>query len=111
MRLGCKAALPGWPHDTAIGRGRPGRRRPRPLDRLPHVSLFPAGPYARRIAHLEEEIKRLAKHVHDTAQMHESSMGLAPPARWDVAADRQVLQEEPALQVRGGHLQAAAGAD
>lgn len=65
-----------------------------------------AGPYANRIAHLEEDIQALAKKVHDTAQVHEQATGLAPPTRWDLAADKQALQEEPALQVRrrGGNV-------
>ena len=61
-----------------------------------------AGPYAGRISSLEEDIKSIAKKVHDTACIHEQQTGLAPPSRWDLVSDRQALQEEPALQVGGG---------
>ena len=37
--------------------------------------------------------------VHATAAWHEEGTGLAPEQRWDLAADRQALQEEASLQV------------
>lgn len=51
---------------------------------------------------MEEDIRRIAKTVHDKAQVHEMQTGLSPPSRWDLASDRQALVEEPALQARAG---------
>lgn len=40
------------------------------------------------------------KKVNELAGTKESDTGLAVPALWDLAADRQVLQTEEPLQVR-----------
>lgn len=63
------------------------------------LNAYLAGPYASHIARLESEIQALDKKVHATACIHEQGTGLAPQMRWDLAADRQALQEEPSLQV------------
>ncbi|KAL4452472.1 hypothetical protein ABPG75_008134 [Micractinium tetrahymenae] len=63
------------------------------------LKSYLAGPYASHITQLEEDIKVLDKKVHDTACIHEQGTGLAPQIRWDLAADRQALQEEQSLQV------------
>lgn len=40
------------------------------------------------------------KRVNELTGIKESDTGLAPPALWDLAADKQTLQNEQPLQVR-----------
>ncbi|PRW57317.1 26S protease regulatory subunit 7 [Chlorella sorokiniana] len=63
------------------------------------TNRYSAGPYSNQITQLEEEIRGIAKKVHDVAQIHEQATGLAPPSRWDLVSDRQTMQEEQPLQV------------
>ncbi len=47
----------------------------------------------------EEDIQNIIKRVNELSGIKESDTGLAPPALWDLAADKQVLQNEQPLQV------------
>ena len=49
---------------------------------------------------VETDIVDIAKRVNELAGIKESDTGLAPPALWDLAADKQSLQSEQPLQVR-----------
>lgn len=53
------------------------------------------------IKQVEDDIAASVKKVNDLAGIKESDTGLAVPALWDLAADRQALQTEEPLQVRG----------
>lgn len=39
--------------------------------------------------------------VNEICGVKESDTGLAPPSRWDLVSDKQMVQEEQPLQVRG----------
>ena len=53
---------------------------------------------------IEEEIQAKIKTVNEAAGIKESDTGLAIPALWDLAADKQALQTEEPLQVHITHL-------
>lgn len=48
---------------------------------------------------MEEGIQTVMKRVNELTGIKESDTGLAPPALWDLAADKQTLQNEQPLQV------------
>lgn len=64
------------------------------------MQAYGAGPYTAKIKDLENEIKVLSKKVNEVAGIKESDTGLAHPSRWDLVADKQMMQEEQPLQVR-----------
>lgn len=49
------------------------------------------GPYDKQLKKNEEEIQNILKRVNELAGIKESDTGLAPPALWDLAADKQAL--------------------
>lgn len=55
--------------------------------------------YYRAIKACEDDIKANLKRVNELTGLKESDTGLAMPAHWDLAADKQVLQSEQPLQV------------
>jgi 26S proteasome regulatory subunit T1 len=57
------------------------------------------GQYTRSIKVVEEDIQAVIKRVNELTGIKESDTGLAPPALWDLAADKQNLQNEQPLQV------------
>jgi 26S proteasome regulatory subunit T1 len=57
------------------------------------------GPYAGSIKKVEEDIKSIQKKVNEVCGIKESDTGLAPPSRWDLVSDKQMMQEEQPLQV------------
>lgn len=57
------------------------------------------GPYAAPIKKVEEDIKSIQKKVNEVCGIKESDTGLAPPSRWDLVSDKQMMQEEQPLQV------------
>jgi hypothetical protein len=48
---------------------------------------------------VETDIAEISKRVNELAGIKESDTGLAPPALWDLAADKQSMQSEQPLQV------------
>ena len=52
---------------------------------------------------VENDITEISKRVNELAGIKESDTGLAPPALWDLAADKQSMQSEQPLQVRNSH--------
>ena len=50
------------------------------------------GPYAAPIKRVEEDIKSVLKKVNDVCGIKESDTGLAPPSRWDLVSDKQMMQ-------------------
>eukprot|EP00184_Porphyridium_aerugineum_P007961 CAMPEP_0184691820 /NCGR_PEP_ID=MMETSP0313-20130426/547_1 /TAXON_ID=2792 /ORGANISM="Porphyridium aerugineum, Strain SAG 1380-2" /LENGTH=432 /DNA_ID=CAMNT_0027149585 /DNA_START=87 /DNA_END=1385 /DNA_ORIENTATION=+ len=73
----------------------------RPLDEgdIALLKTYGLGPYASVIKKLEEEIKQQSAKVDELCGIKESDTGMAPPAQWDLVADKQVMQEEQPLQV------------
>jgi len=53
-----------------------------------------AGQYTSIIKTLETDIQDCMKRVNELSGIKESDTGLAPPALWDLAADKQALQSE-----------------
>lgn len=58
------------------------------------------GQYTKSIKGVEEDIQTIIKRVNELTGIKESDTGLAPPALWDLAADKQTLQNEQPLQVK-----------
>ncbi|CAF0845482.1 unnamed protein product [Rotaria sordida] len=63
------------------------------------LKSYGAGPYDKAIKQTEEDVQTILKQVNELAGIKESDTGLAPPALWDLAADKQALQSEQPLQV------------
>jgi len=63
------------------------------------LKSYGAGPYDKAIKKTEEDVQSILKRVNELAGIKESDTGLAPPALWDLAADKQALQSEQPLQV------------
>lgn len=57
------------------------------------------GQYTKSIKTVDEDIQTIIKRVNELTGIKESDTGLAPPALWDLAADKQTLQNEQPLQV------------
>ncbi|CAF2777962.1 unnamed protein product [Rotaria sp. Silwood2] len=63
------------------------------------LKSYGAGPYDKAIKETEEDVQTILKRVNEISGIKESDTGLAPPALWDLAADKQALQSEQPLQV------------
>merc|ERR1711878_52431 len=63
------------------------------------LKTYGQGPYSRALKAVETDITDISKRMGELAGIKESDTGLAPPALWDLAADKQTLQSEQPLQV------------
>lgn len=63
------------------------------------LKTYGSGTYDAPIKSTEEDIAAELKKVNELAGIKESDTGLAPPAHWDLAADKQALHSEQPLQV------------
>ncbi|PAV81052.1 hypothetical protein WR25_01996 [Diploscapter pachys] len=63
------------------------------------LKRYGQGPYAEQLKQLETDIEECVKKVNELSGVKESDTGLAPPALWDIAADKQAIQQEQPLQV------------
>ena len=74
---------------------------PPPLDEedVQLLRSYGLGPYSESVKKLEKDITAIAKQVNEMTGVKESDTGLAPPAQWDLVADKQAMQEEQPLQV------------
>lgn len=63
------------------------------------LKTYGQGPYAKPIKGVEDDIQKGMKRVNELTGIKESDTGLAHPAMWDLAADKQALQTEQPLQV------------
>ncbi|KAK9378563.1 P-loop containing nucleoside triphosphate hydrolase protein [Kockiozyma suomiensis] len=68
-------------------------------DDIAVLKTYGVAPYATLLKKLEKDIKDVQARVNEKIGVKESDTGLAPPHLWDVAADRQRMQEEQPLQV------------
>ncbi|XP_047394403.1 26S proteasome regulatory subunit 7-like [Sciurus carolinensis] len=63
------------------------------------LKTYSQSTYSRQIKQVEDDIQQLLKKINELTGIKESDTGLAPPALWDLAADKQTLQSEQPLQV------------
>ncbi|ESO08320.1 hypothetical protein HELRODRAFT_156580 [Helobdella robusta] len=63
------------------------------------LKTYGVGMYYKSIKSTEDDIQGILKRVNELTGIKESDTGLAPPAHWDLAADKQTLQSEQPLQV------------
>lgn len=62
------------------------------------LKQYGMGPYAVSIRQVENDMKDILTRVNELTGVKESDTGLAPPSRWDLASDKQMMQEEQPLQ-------------
>ncbi|KAL2608603.1 hypothetical protein R1flu_027176 [Riccia fluitans] len=76
-------------------------KNPPPLDEddIALLKTYGLGPYSVQIKKVETDIKAIAKKVNTICGVKQSDFGLAPPSQWDLVSDKQMMQEEPPLQV------------
>jgi len=55
------------------------------------LKTYGAGSYSISIKTVEDDMKKIVKHVDELTGIKESDTGLAAPAMWDLAADKQTL--------------------
>ena len=63
------------------------------------MKTYGQGQYTKSLKQVETDIQEITKRVNELSGIKESDTGLAPPALWDLAADKQSLQSEQPLQV------------
>jgi 26S proteasome regulatory subunit T1 len=63
------------------------------------LKTYGQGAYSKTIKQAEDDIQNIIKRVNELSGIKESDTGLAPPSLWDLAADKQTLQNEQPLQV------------
>uniref|UniRef100_A0A0A9Y3V9 26S protease regulatory subunit 7 n=1 Tax=Lygus hesperus TaxID=30085 RepID=A0A0A9Y3V9_LYGHE len=63
------------------------------------LKTYGQGQYTKSIKGVDDDIQTIIKRVNELTGIKESDTGLAPPALWDLAADKQTLQNEQPLQV------------
>lgn len=63
------------------------------------LKAYGKGPYSEQIKTIDDDITNLIKKVNELNGVKESDTGLAAPALWDLAADKQTLHSEQPLQV------------
>ena len=68
-------------------------------DDIRFLKTYGLGPYSSSIKTIEQDLKDIQKRVVETIGIKESDTGLAPPSRWDLVSDKQMLYEEQPLQV------------
>ncbi|PAA48354.1 hypothetical protein BOX15_Mlig013446g3, partial [Macrostomum lignano] len=63
------------------------------------MKTYGAAPYSEETKKCQEDMDAIMKRVIELTGIKESDTGLAPPAHWDLAADKLALQNETPLQV------------
>lgn len=63
------------------------------------LKTYGAAPYGEEIKKCEEDINAVMKRVNELTGIKESDTGLAPPALWDLVADKVCLSSDHPLQV------------
>uniref|UniRef100_A0AC35TQG3 26S proteasome regulatory subunit 7 n=1 Tax=Rhabditophanes sp. KR3021 TaxID=114890 RepID=A0AC35TQG3_9BILA len=63
------------------------------------LTRYGSGPYTGELKKIDKDIEDAVKRVNELCGIKESDTGLAPPALWDFAADKQAMQQEQPLQV------------
>jgi 26S proteasome regulatory subunit T1 len=57
------------------------------------------GPYSEKLSQVEKDIEGALKNINALCGVKESDTGLAPPAFWDLAADKMAMSHEQPLKV------------
>jgi 26S proteasome regulatory subunit T1 len=55
------------------------------------LKTYGVGPYDKQLKKTEDDIQAILKRVNELSGIKESDTGLAPPALWDLTADKQML--------------------
>lgn len=63
------------------------------------LKTYGASMYSHSIKQIEDDIQDIMKKVNELTGIKESDTGLAPPALWDLTADKHTLHSEQPLQV------------
>ncbi|CEM31408.1 unnamed protein product [Vitrella brassicaformis CCMP3155] len=63
------------------------------------LKTYGLGPYADKVKSMDKELTDLVGKINKLTGVRESDTGLAQPSQWDLAADKQMQQEEQPLQV------------
>src|SRR5687767_6298112 len=63
------------------------------------LKTYGIGPYTNAIKAAEDDIKKHQDKVKELIGIKESDTGLSLPSRWDLVADKQMMQEEMQLIV------------
>uniref|UniRef100_A0A1I7ZW22 26S proteasome regulatory subunit 7 n=1 Tax=Steinernema glaseri TaxID=37863 RepID=A0A1I7ZW22_9BILA len=63
------------------------------------LKRYGQGAYAEQLKEIDTDIEEGIKKVNELCGVKESDTGLANPALWDIAADKQAMQQEQPLQV------------
>lgn len=63
------------------------------------MRTYGVGPYVEPIKVAEKEAKEYISKINKLIGVKESDTGLAPPSRWDLEGDKQMMKQEQALQV------------
>ena len=73
---------------------------PPPLtdDDISLLKAYGIGPYTNPLKSIELKIKDLQEEIKELIGIKESDTGLSQPSMWDLAADKQMMQEEAPLQ-------------
>uniref|UniRef100_A0A2K6P8S5 Uncharacterized protein n=1 Tax=Rhinopithecus roxellana TaxID=61622 RepID=A0A2K6P8S5_RHIRO len=71
----------------------------KPIQVLDEADIALLKTYGQTIKQVEDGIQQLLKKINELAGIKESDTGLAPPALWNLAADKQTLQSKQPLQV------------
>lgn len=66
---------------------------------IPFLNLQGQGQWTINVKAVEDDIESIIKRINELTGIKESDTGLAPPAFWDLTADKQTLQNEQPLQV------------
>ncbi|CAN0098589.1 unnamed protein product [Ascophyllum nodosum] len=63
------------------------------------LKTYGLGPYTTAIKDVEKDITEAKEQVKELIGIKESDTGLSQPSQWDLVSDKQMMQEEQALQV------------
>ena len=73
---------------------------PPPLgdDDIQLLKAYGIGPYTNPLKAIDNKINELQEEIKELIGIKESDTGLSQPSMWDLAADKQMMQEEAPLQ-------------
>ncbi|VVT51423.1 uncharacterized protein SAPINGB_P003091 [Magnusiomyces paraingens] len=63
------------------------------------LKSYGAAPYGSALKAIEKDLKDIQARINEKIGIKESDTGLAPPHQWDLAADKQNMEQEQPLQV------------
>uniref|UniRef100_A0A915MD24 26S proteasome regulatory subunit 7 n=1 Tax=Meloidogyne javanica TaxID=6303 RepID=A0A915MD24_MELJA len=63
------------------------------------LKSYNLGPYSEKLRQVDTDIQEALKNINTLCGVKESDTGLAPPALWDLVADKHAIAQEQPLQV------------